>query len=114
MRGGTLRVPQIIHARAKGEDQITFERYDDREYGYLRVLATAQQLRIEYHPAGDGTLTKSPDDSVTVSLRTRKRVNYKARNLGYTFDANEVRQLATDKNSMPSQPTGGAMRRAKR
>lgn len=114
MRGGTLRVPQIIHSRAKGEDQITFERYDDRDYGYLRVVATAQQLRIEYHPAGDGTLTKSPDDSVTVSLRTRKRVNYKAKDLGYTYDASEVRQISADGNGASSRPASGTARRKKR
>jgi hypothetical protein len=57
---------------------VTFENYDDTDYGYLRVLVNAQQLRIEYHPASDGTAAKTPDDFVTVDLKTRKLVHFKA------------------------------------
>ena len=34
------------------------------------------QLRIEYHPASDGTGAKTPDDFVTVDLATRKLVHF--------------------------------------
>ena len=44
------------------------ENYDDQDYGYLRVVVTATQLRIEYHPASDGEAAKTPDDFVTVDL----------------------------------------------
>jgi hypothetical protein len=63
-----LRVPTAI----SGATGVTFEDYDDQDYGYLRVIVNAQQLRIEYHPASDGAAAKTPDDSVTVNLSTRK------------------------------------------
>jgi hypothetical protein len=77
-RKGTpaLRTPVIEPLLSNGSDQVTFENYDDQEYGYLRVLANAHQLRIEYHPASDGARAKTPDDSVTVDLQTRKIVAY--------------------------------------
>jgi len=67
-----LRTPMAL-ASVPG---VTFENYDDKDYGYLRVLVNAQQLRIEYHPAADGAAAKTPDDSVTVDLKTRKRVQF--------------------------------------
>jgi hypothetical protein len=57
---------------------VTFENYDDKDYGYLRIVVNAQQLRIEYHPASDGGAAKAPDDAVTVDLKTRKLVHFKA------------------------------------
>jgi hypothetical protein len=57
---------------------VTFENYDDTDYGYLRVIVNAQQLRIEYHPASDGTVAKTPDDSVTVDLKSRQLVHFQA------------------------------------
>lgn len=70
--GAALRAPALLPA-AKGADAVTVENYDDQDYGYLRILATATQLRIEYHPASDGAAAKTPDDSVTVDLATRAR-----------------------------------------
>ena len=52
------------------------ENYDDEDFGYLRVLVTPIQLRIEYHPASDGAGAKTPDDFVTVDLATRKLVHF--------------------------------------
>ena len=52
------------------------ENYDDEDFGYLRVIVTPTQLRIEYHPASDGTGAKTPDDFVTVDLATRKLVHF--------------------------------------
>jgi hypothetical protein len=69
-----LRAPMALSS-VQG---VTFENYDDTDYGYLRVLVNAQQLRIEYHPASDGTAAKTPDDFVTVDLKTRKLVHFKA------------------------------------
>jgi hypothetical protein len=63
-----LRTPVAV----AGLSGVTFENYDDQDYGYLRVIVNAQQLRIEYHPASDGAAAKTPDDSVTVNLSTRK------------------------------------------
>ena len=43
-------------------------------YGYLRVVVTQQQLRIEYHDATTGLSSKSPSDVVTVALATHTLV----------------------------------------
>ena len=81
--GLALRTPQTVQVKAPGQDEVTFENYDDTNYGYLRVIADAQQLRIEYHPASDTVNVKTPDDSVTVDLRSHKRTAYIPNNLGY-------------------------------
>lgn len=60
----TYRTPYKI------DDTLTLESYDDTHYGYLRVVVTAQTLRVEFHPQSDGTTTKTPDDVVTVKLAT--------------------------------------------
>jgi hypothetical protein len=77
-KGATLRTPQSMPVFAQPElnDTVTFESYDDASYGYTRILVNAQQLRIEYHPASDGTTTKTPDDSVTVDLASGTLVHY--------------------------------------
>jgi Calcineurin-like phosphoesterase/Iron/zinc purple acid phosphatase-like protein C len=43
-------------------------------YGYLRAVVTAQQLRIEYHDATTGLNSKSPSDVVTVGLASHTLV----------------------------------------
>jgi len=53
---------------------LTFENYDDRHYGYLRITVNAKLLRIEFHPAEDGSTEKTPDDRVVVDLATRRLV----------------------------------------
>ena len=77
-KGAALRTPQSMPVFAQPElkDSVTFESYDDASYGYARILVNAQQLRIEYHPASDGTSTKTPDDSVTVDLASGTLVHY--------------------------------------
>lgn len=72
----TLRVPMPQPSLSDGEDSVVFESYDDQDFGYLRVIANASQLRIEYHPATDGDAAKSPDDSVTVDLASYTIVHY--------------------------------------
>jgi hypothetical protein len=91
-KGSTaLRTPQTFLKKTGDDDEVTFENYDDTDYGYLRLIVDPQQLRIEYHPASDALNSKTPDDSVTVDLSTRKRVAYKPNDLGYTAAAEEVR-----------------------
>jgi hypothetical protein len=87
-----LRTPQVIQAASPGGDQIVFENYDCTHYGYLRIVATAAQLRIEYHPATDGSGVKTPDDSVTVDLTGRRLVHFVARDLGWPAAARTVRR----------------------
>ncbi len=60
----TLRTPYPI------DSELTLESYDDTDYGYMRVVVTADTLRIEFHPESDGGTTKTPDDVVTVTLAT--------------------------------------------
>lgn len=69
--GPVLRVPTRIQDQGDNQDAVDFESYDDQDYGYLRVVADAKNLRIEYHPASDGAGAKTPDDIVTVDLQRR-------------------------------------------
>ena len=91
-----LRTPQIVQAASASADQVTLENYDDQDYGYLRVIASATRLRIEYHPASDGAAAKTPDDQVTIDLATRRRVPYAASDLGWADSARAVRTLRKD------------------
>jgi Calcineurin-like phosphoesterase len=70
-----LRTPQPLDIKGHA-DKVTLENYDDEDYGYLRVVVTAAQLRIEYHPASDGSGAKTPDDFVTVDLAKRQLVHF--------------------------------------
>ncbi len=75
-KGATpLRTPQALQVPGH-TDKVTLENYDDQDYGYLRILVTTTQLRIEYHPASDGDAAKTPDDFVTVDLTSRKLVHF--------------------------------------
>ncbi len=99
--GTTLRAPQTFLQKSATDDAVMFENYDDQDYGYLRLIVTAQQLRIEYHPASDAANAKAPDDSVTIDLGTRKRVTYNPNNLGLPELADRVRQAGTAQQSRP-------------
>ena len=70
------RTPAVIQQAGNGVDQVILENYDDADYGYLRLIVTAEQLRIEYHPASDGDAVRTPDDFVTVDLATRRLVHF--------------------------------------
>jgi hypothetical protein len=60
----TYRTPYVI------DKTLTLESYDDTDYGYLRLVVDTDTLTIEYHPQGDGSTTKTPDDKVMVTLST--------------------------------------------
>ena len=92
-KGAPLRTPQVIQPASATDDQVTFENYDDTDYGYLRVCVDPKQLRIEYHPASDGAQAKTPDDSVTVDLVSRRRTIYTPNNLGFPTQVAAVRRL---------------------
>lgn len=99
--GGTLRAPQVFMSKSAEDDAVTFESYDDQNYGYLRLVVTAQQLRIEYHPASDTANMKVPDDSVTVDLRTHKRTTYVPNDLGLPGLAEQVRRAHSTQQNLP-------------
>lgn len=115
--GSVLRAPQIIQKASSGTgpspllDQVTFENYDDTNYGYLRVIADAQQLRIEYHPASDGTAAKTPDDFVTIDLASRTIVHFNAPDLGRPRQAQQAAAAAA---KTPAKKTGVKKRPGKR
>jgi 3',5'-cyclic AMP phosphodiesterase CpdA len=39
---------------------LILENYDDQDYGYLRIVADAKQLRVEFHDATPGQQFKAP------------------------------------------------------
>ena len=92
-KGEPLRTPQVVQASGNGEDQITIENYDDTDYGYLRMTVDPDQLRIEYHPASDADQSKTPDDSVTIDLASRRRTTYAPNDMGFPAQAAAIRQL---------------------
>ncbi|RKE38185.1 3',5'-cyclic AMP phosphodiesterase CpdA [Paraburkholderia sp. BL23I1N1] len=89
----TIRAPQIIQAASATADQVVLENYDDTNYGYLRIVVTAAQLRIEYHSASDGLNTKAPNDYVTINLAERKVAHFVAPDMGHPLAARAVRAL---------------------
>ncbi|HMK89817.1 MAG TPA: metallophosphoesterase [Methylocystis sp.] len=91
-KGKTLRTPQTILPKTAHDDAVTFENYDDQDYGYLRVIVDPQQLRIEYHPASDGAQAKTPDDHVTIDLASRRQTVYTPNDMGFPARAKEVRE----------------------
>jgi len=91
--GVALRTPQVFQAKTATDDAVTFENYDDTDYGYLRIISTAQQLRIEYHPASDNVAAKTADDSVTIDLKTRRQTVFTTKDLGMPARAQAVRSL---------------------
>jgi hypothetical protein len=70
-----FRAPTVLQAAGNAKDMVRLENYDDQDFGYLRIVVTEKQLRIEYHPAPDGDAAKTPDDVVAVDLASRKLVS---------------------------------------
>ena len=53
---------------------LILEKYDDRNYGYLRISADKDQLRIGFHQATDQSILQSRYDLVTVDLKRHEMV----------------------------------------
>lgn len=53
---------------------LCLEKYDDRNYGYLRVLVNAKELKIGFHQAGTGPIAQSRFDLVTLDLMSHAMV----------------------------------------
>jgi hypothetical protein len=60
----TFRTPFVI------DNTLTLESYDTKDYGYLRVIVNASEMTIEFHPQSDGGTTKTPNDTITITLAT--------------------------------------------
>ena len=54
--------------------KLVLEKYDDHEYGYLRITVDNNQLRVGYDQAGVRSLLQSRYDLVTVDLATHRIV----------------------------------------
>jgi hypothetical protein len=54
---------------------LIFENYDFQDYGYLRIVVDAKQMRIEFHDATAGDENKSPTDAVTVDLASHTMIS---------------------------------------
>jgi hypothetical protein len=109
--GMALRTPQTFQTKTASDDAVTFENYDDTDYGYLRIIVTGTQLRIEYHPASDQSGAKTPDDSVTIDLHTRRQTVYVANDLGMPAHAEAIRLLARSDAQGQPQPASRPRRR---
>ncbi len=110
-KGAALRTPQLFQPKTASDDAVTFENYDDTNYGYLRVVVTEEQLRIEYHPASDGVGVKTPDDSVTIELKTRQPAVFRSKDLGMAASARAIRNLVKTKPRRSRTPTRAKRRK---
>lgn len=108
-----LRAPTIIQTKTATTDQVTLENYDDQNYGYLRIVVDSAQLRIEYHPASDGTQTKTPDDSVTIDLANRQIGHYDGSNEVVAQQAQQIREHVAKLKANTKSTGGGATKGAK-
>jgi hypothetical protein len=54
---------------------LLLEKYDDTNYGYLRISVDQEQLRIGFHQVGIGSLRQSRFDMVTVDLASHTMVS---------------------------------------
>jgi hypothetical protein len=67
--GGPLRTPMQIGT------SLILENYDYQNYGYLRIVVNAKQMRVEFHDVADPHGNKSPTDAVTVDLATHTMIS---------------------------------------
>ena len=88
-----LRVPQILQKASKNTDEVVLENYDDVNFGYLRLVVNAKQLRIEYHSASDGVNAKAPNDYVTIDLHSRMIGHFAASDLGRPQAGAEIKAM---------------------
>jgi Calcineurin-like phosphoesterase len=68
---------RVDYLEVKPAVQVTgliLEKYDDRNYGYLRISANKEQLRIGFHQVTDQSILQSRYDLVTVSLKSHQIV----------------------------------------
>jgi hypothetical protein len=63
---GAGGVPKVKH--------LFLAKYDDRNYGYLRIHAEKDYLKIGFHQVGAQSLAQSRYDMVTVRLADRHMV----------------------------------------
>jgi hypothetical protein len=67
-------VDYLENKPAVGVGGLLLEKFDDTNYGYLRITVDSKQLRIGFHQVGASTLAQSRFDMVTVDLKTHTMV----------------------------------------
>jgi 3',5'-cyclic AMP phosphodiesterase CpdA len=67
--GAPLRTPFKVNA------SVTLENYDDQDYGYLRIVVDAKQIRVEFHDASPDQRFKAPSDAVTVDIGSHTMIS---------------------------------------
>ena len=68
------RVDHLESKPAVKTKGLILQKYDDRNYGYLRVTVDKELLRIGFHQVGVASLAQSRFDMVTVDLATHTMV----------------------------------------
>ena len=53
---------------------LTLEKYDDRNYGYLKITVDQKKLQIAFHQVNEVSLTQSRFDLVNIDLATHRKV----------------------------------------
>jgi hypothetical protein len=71
--GSRVDYLESLNAKIKAK-QLWLEKYDDTNYGYLRIHADNTELAIGFHQVGASTLAQSRYDMVTVNLAQQKMV----------------------------------------
>jgi predicted phosphodiesterase len=61
-----LSKTRTVRTPTKVSEEVIFENYDDKNYGYLRLICDGKTLRVEYHDNDPDQ--KSESDAVTVNL----------------------------------------------
>ena len=54
--------------KLRSSQRVVLEKYNDTNYGYLRIHVDKEQLRIGFHQVGASTLAQSRYDMVTLDL----------------------------------------------
>lgn len=67
-------VSYLDHKPAVETGGLLLEKYDDTNFGYLRITADKDQLRIAFHQAATASILQSRYDLVTVDLKSHTMV----------------------------------------
>jgi hypothetical protein len=89
---GEFELPVPICEQSDDSIRLGFatSRRTAKRYAEVQGSPKNPQLRIEYHPASDGPATKTPEDFVTVDLKSRKLVHFNATDLGRLAAARRI------------------------
>jgi hypothetical protein len=69
-----VRVDHLDPKPAVKTGGLTLEKYDDRNYGYLKIAVDHKTLRIAFHHVDETSLTQSRYDLVSIDLATHRKV----------------------------------------